>query len=638
MHPSRPEGQGGPRPRRLLFAGFELRLDSGELLRAGSPVKLQPQPAKILEILASRSGEVVSREEIREAVWGDSFVDFDSSLNFCIKQIRRALGDSATSPAFVETVPRRGYRFLQPVHVEPAVGAPAGPAAGPVRPPLPAPPSRRWSRLGTAGVTLTLLLLLTFVIGSRLRSTRSNPRLAVLPLACRSQDPADQQVCGGITEALTAELSRELARDLDVMAPHSALVYSRKKTLAIALGLQPTHVLSAEAEPSVQGLRLTVSLRTASGKRRWQESFDVELKDAPLVYGQIARGVAQALELPPPASRRSGKRAKPSQPAYEAYIRGIYLRRHEQEGPAAAALQNAIVLDPGFAPAYAELALARIDMGAPDVQGLEVTEAAARRALVLDPDLAEAHVALGKILLLRYRDWAAAGHELRTALALNPGSAGAHHEYSIYLAALGRHAEAIASAGRARELDPASMLVGSDYAWYYYLDHRFPEAIRQARAILALDSLSADTAPQAAKGARFYCEDTILNSAWRLGDRETALGAAKAMLEILAIPNAARLHDVEDFWRGREQRIRDLLQKGPVDPYVRAKNAMRLGEPGRALDLLTQQCTPLGMWMPFAAVEPAFDDLHADPRWGQVLDCLKLPADAPARKALPSRR
>src|SRR5436305_6242008 len=124
MNPFHPGGIRGSGPPRLLFDDFELRLDSGELLRAGSPVKLQPQPTKVLEVLASRSGEVVSREEIRQLVWGDAFVDFDASLNFSIKEIRRALVDSATTPSFVETIPRRGYRFLKPVNADPQAADP----------------------------------------------------------------------------------------------------------------------------------------------------------------------------------------------------------------------------------------------------------------------------------------------------------------------------------------------------------------------------------------------------------------------------------------------------------------------------------------------------------------------------------
>jgi DNA-binding winged helix-turn-helix (wHTH) protein/Tfp pilus assembly protein PilF len=498
MNPYHREETGDARPQRLLFEGFELRLDSGELLRTGSPVRLQPKPAKILEILACRSGEVVHREEIRQLVWGDSHVDFDASLNFCIKEIRRALGDSATSPRFVETVPRRGYRFLKPVTVA-FDGEPlAAPAAVPLPPPLPPRPAPRRSRLLTLFGILGLLLLLTLLVGSR-----------------------------------------------------------------------------------------------AAGKR-------------------------------------PGAGTKPS-PASESYLRGIYLLQHEQIEPATAAFEEAVLLDPGFAPAYAALAQARLKV--PATADLAATEAAARHALALDPDLAEGHLVLGHILLFHDRDWAGAGRELREALALAPGSADAHHEYSLYLAALGRNAEAIAAVRRARELDPGSMLVGSDYAWYFYLDHQYAEAIRQGRITLGLYPLSAATAPKEAQMAKFFVNETLLNSAWALGDPETARGAAKTMLEIMQLPQAAeQLRGAREFWQGREQRIQETLKKMPLDPLLRAKNATSLGERDRALDLLTRQCAPQGLWMPFAAVEPVLDPLHSDPRWSQVLDCLKLPADAPARR------
>ncbi len=593
-------------PRRLFFDDFELRLDSGELLKAGSPVKLQPQPMKVLEILASRSGEVLSREELRHLVWGEAFVDFDASLNFSIKEIRRALGDSATSPTFVETIPRRGYRFLKPIRLESA--------------------SRRWPRLGTAGVLLVLLVLLTILIAGRLRQNPTLPRLAILPLACHSQNPADPQVCGGITEALTAELTQRFPHDLDVIAPTSALAYSGRDAAEIRHGLQADYLLSGDVALQDQGLELKVRLaRTTDGKALWQETFPGELKDAPLLYAQIVRGVGRSLELrlPPPKKRPE---AGASSPAYQTYLRGLYFQRHEQYEQAAASLQEATLLDPDFAPAYAALALVRVHIPSSDV---EVTEAAARRALVLDPNLADAHLVRGKILLHHSRDWKGAGWELRRALALDPGNAEAHHLYSLYLAALGRHAEAIAFAERARRLDPASMLVGSDYAWLFYLDHQYQEAIRQAQLTLKLFPLNAGAAPQVAQSGKNFCESTILYSAWMLGDRETALAAAKALLEGLGYTKyAAHMNDVEEFWPGQER----FIESHPVGPYERAKNAMLLGHRDRALDLLTQQCKPQGLWSPDAAVDPVFDDLHADPRWSQVLDCLKLPADAPARR------
>jgi DNA-binding winged helix-turn-helix (wHTH) protein/TolB-like protein len=639
MNPAHREGTGDTGPQRLLFEGFELRLDSGELLRTGSLVRLQPQPAKILEILASHSGEVVSREEIRRLVWGDSYVDSDASLNFCIKEIRRALGDSATSPTFIETVPRRGYRFLKPVKVAPVAGEPSGePSTDPVSPPLPAPPATRRSRLATLSVTLVLLLLLTLLVGSRVGQAPARTRLAVLPLDCRSQAPADRQICGGITEALTDELARQFPQDLDVIAPASVLAYQKKSPAEIGRSLKADYLLSGEAVLNRQELELTMRLsRVSGGKVLKEESFPGDLKDAPRLYTQVAREVARQLNLRLSSPQKNpAKESKPPSPAYEVYLRGVYLQRHEQFEPAVATLQEAVLLDPALAPAYSALAQSRLNVQTLDTPNLQATEAAARRAIVLDPDLAEAHLALGQILLNYHRDWEGARREILKALALSPGCAGGHHDYSLYLAALGRNAEAMASVKRARELDPASMLIGSNYAWYFYLDHRFDEAIREGKIIISLFSVSADTSPMSAKGGKFYCEETILNSARALGDSETAIAAANEIQKYFTPPHKA--HDLNEFWHAREQRIKDHLRTQPVDPVVQAKNAMALGERDRALDLLTHQCTPEGMWSPFAAVEPAFDPLHSDPRWGQVLDCLKLPADAPARTRWATRR
>jgi DNA-binding winged helix-turn-helix (wHTH) protein/tetratricopeptide (TPR) repeat protein len=490
---------------RLLFDDFELRLDSGELLRAGSPVKLQPQPFKVLEVLASRSGEVVSREEIRQAVWGDAFVDFDASLNFCVKEIRRALGDSATAPTFVETVPRRGYRFLRSVRTPSETSSPP-----PVKA-LPPPRPKPWSWLAPVGVTIGLLVLLTFLVASRLRPVPAAP-------------PSEE---GGGKESLSS-----------------------------------------------------------------------------------------------------------SEPANEAYLRGIYFIQHEEYDNAEASFQKAILLDQGFAPAYARLALALLNK--PDKPAdPEVVETAARQAVALDPNLAGAHAALGQILFLRHLDWEGAGREFQRALELEPRNADAHISYSLYLAALGRHAEAIATVKRARELDPSLIGAASNYAWYFYLDHQYEEAIRQARSVQDLFPLSAKTTPKAAHNGLRACLDTILLSAWMLGEKETAMGAAKAILEDLGPPyQPDRLRDLDEFWKGREQRIQAALRTQPVDPYFMAKTAMVMGERDRALNLLSRCPVQGSLTFPFAAVEPVFDDLHGDPRWPQVLACLKLPDDAPARQGV----
>src|SRR3954452_7285081 len=175
-------------PQRLLFDEFEFHPGSGELFRARAAVSLQPQPAKVLEAIAGRAGEVVTREDIRQLVWGETFVDFDASLNFCIKQIRRALGDSATSPRYIETIPRRGYRFLRPVRSEAALPA-TGETAPPAPAAAPAPPSGRWTWLaGGAFLLVASALLVLLVAGRSVQPSARppHPRLAVLPLTCRS--------------------------------------------------------------------------------------------------------------------------------------------------------------------------------------------------------------------------------------------------------------------------------------------------------------------------------------------------------------------------------------------------------------------------------------------------------------------
>lgn len=629
-----------PGPSRLTFDEFELRPDSGELLRAGSPIKLQPQPARVLEVLATRSGEVVSREEIRQLVWGDSFVDFDASLNFCIKQIRRALEDSATEPRYVETIPKRGYRFLQPVRIEPASGAEVSPEpepAPPESPVLPRPkPRARWSPLAGLTAAGVAAVLLVFLIGSRRLHPDTPPRLVVLPLECRSEDPADRQICGGITEALTAELSRQLPRELEVIAPASSLVYgkSRKSNLGAS------HLLSGVADASDRMLRISVRLTRVDGEKLlWEESFESDFGDAPLLYEQLARGLARALRLPPPATEPDPA-PKPSPTAYQAYLRGIYFFRQGDVDKAVDNLQDAVVLDPGFAPAHALLSRAQHDIDFKELpqvsaQTRTVVETAARRALELDPRLPEAHLAMAEAALFYRLDWDRAGREYREALALDPGWADTHHSYGFYLAALGRHDEAIASIERARELDPASMLVGSDYAFFFYLAGRYEESIQKARETLALLPTTWEALPQAAMSGRFYSHFAILWSAWKQGDEETALQSAKELMTLSNEKTAAsRARSLADVWEWRERRIRTGIVK--VDPLAEAKSALSVGDPERALDVLERECRlKSGAWTTvLAAVDPALEPLHSDPRFVRVLDCLGLPKDAPARRRL----
>ncbi|MFL6231761.1 MAG: winged helix-turn-helix domain-containing protein [Thermoanaerobaculia bacterium] len=628
-------------PSRLFFDDFELRLDSGELLRDGSPVAtLQPQPARVLALLAGRSGEVVGREEIRELVWGESFVDFDASLNFCVKQIRRALGDSATSPRYLETLPRRGYRFLRPVRIE--EGTNGNGAAVPL--PLPLPPAKPagWRLLTGAAITAAALVLLVVVlIASRFPAGPAHPRLAVFPLDCRSAIPTERQICGGVTEALTAELTRLFPKELEVISSTSPLVYqgTRKSPLDVGRELGATHLITGTVDTSGGQLRIEARLATTRGRELWRDSFKVELMDAPGVYEQIARELARELELPlPPAARAD---AKPSREASEAYLRGVYFLKQWKYPEAVKNLEEAVLLAPRFAPAYAALARARVEIENPSHEDAPASKASAERALELDPRLPEAHLAMASVLFKDLLDRERAGAEYRQALVLDPGNAYILHEYAVYLVSLGRFDEAIAHVNRARELDPASMAVQSDLAWFLYLARRYDEAVREAQSTLKLLPLTQGTLPPVAQYGRSWTYWVLIHGSLRRGDEATALKAFKERITELGEGAAAqRIRSAREMVDWRVQYITGKLRDKPGNSYGLAAVNAAAGRTDEALDYLEQLCRNggEGIMFNFVAVEPVFDPLRGDPRFARVVDCTRIPHDSPAYRALREAR
>ena len=607
-------------PSRLFFDDFELQPDSGELFKGSAPVKLQPQPARVLAILASRPGEVVERDEIRRLVWGDSFLDFDANLNFCIKQIRQALGDSASAPRFIETLPRRGYRFLMPVSQE-------APPAAALPPPRPQARKTAWIPLLSVALLAGILVLLQ---GSR----RAHPTLVVLPFECGDQGHAE--VCGGITEVLTDELTKRFPNHLKVIAPSSARVYAGKSDSEIARGLGATHVLSGEAVVSDRQMRLVVRLRsTALGTDLWQDSREVALGDAPSLYSEIVASVARNLRLPGSPAPRPPKQAKLSSEAYEAYLRGKYLLGRDFVA-AAASLQKAVLLAPDYAPAYAALAQALDGVEKPLCPDTPAIDAAARRAIQLDPKLAEAHLALAFSLFHCHLDWEEAGREFQKALALDPGNAKAYSLQAFYLTSLGRHDEAISSANKARELDPASMIWGSDFAFLLYLARRYDKAIQESWRALDLIQISQES-PRSMVVYRDWTLWVLFHSALKTGDKVTAVKAARDLVESSGEgQQAAGIRSPEDFLRWYES----WLQKKKSTRIDRiAMTYAGLGRYGEALDAMETDCqTRRSYMLLFTGAEPAFDPLRGDPRFERVLDCIRLPAGAPARASRSDRR
>jgi DNA-binding winged helix-turn-helix (wHTH) protein/TolB-like protein/Flp pilus assembly protein TadD len=637
-------------PSRLAFDEFELLLDSGELFRDGSlAVQLQPQPAKLLELLASRSGEVVCREEIRRGVWGESFVDFDASLNFCVKQLRRALGDSATSPRYIETLPRRGYRFLRPIRTGPevTVAAELAPAAEVFleTQPLPRPaasPLRalraRWRLLTGLAATAAALVVLVLLIGSRSDYAPRQPRLSIFPLACQGKTPIDREICGGITDALTAEVTRRFQQNVDVIAPTSSRVYqgSRKSSREIGKRLGATHFLTGSVETTGGRLHITARLEKSYGRNLWQEEFDGELMDAPRLYEKIAQRVAKTLRLQLPAASAAAD-ARLSREASETFLKGIYLRHHWNFPEAAKVLGDAVLLAPGYAPAFAELSLARTERRVPPQEDSPGTLAAARQALQLDPSLPEAHLALANALFKDLVDWPGAEAEYRQALVLSPRNAEVLHGYGNYLAALGKFDEALQHINRARELDPASMEITSDYSWFLFLAGRDREAIRQARNTLALVEITQPAIPNVADFGRSWAYHVLIFGSRRLGDEQAALTSGLEQLRSLKQEDAAsRIHSLQELLEYRYHLIAGLASKLPWNSLLLAQTAAVTGRTGEALDALEQACRNGGETIMFnyVAVDPLFVPLHKDPRFAKIVDCTRLPQDAPVRLTL----
>ena len=377
-------------------------------------------------------------------------------------------------------------------------------------------------------------------------------------------------------------------------------------------------------------------LATTAGKNLWQHSFDGELMDAQGIYEQIAQRVASTLNVPLPAAAPATK-VRPSQEASEAFLKGTYLR-HKWDYPGATkALTDATLLDPSFAPAYAELALARTELGDRPRDDAPASRAAALRALQLDPRLPEAHLAMANVLFKDLLDWERAGAEYQQASLLGPGNAEILHAYANYLVALGRYDEALQYVRRARQLDPAAMEIVSDYAWFLFLAGRDKEAIQQAQSTLELAKMTRASIPPIADYGSSWAYHVLLFASLRLGDERTAFSAAlRELRDIGRGTEAARLRSMHDFLEWRHQVVANLAAHSPGNSYFWAQTAAVSGRLGEALDALEQDCRNggEGALFNYVAVEPLFEPLRGDPRFTKIVDCTGLPKDAPARLAL----
>jgi TolB-like protein/DNA-binding winged helix-turn-helix (wHTH) protein/Tfp pilus assembly protein PilF len=502
----------GLRPTLVLrFGTYEIDPHSGELRKGGVRIKVQQQPLKLLEILLKHPGEVVTREELRACIWPDeSFGDFDQAVNIAVAKLRGALGDSADNPRFIETIPRRGYRFIAEVAVlerdsgKPELAQETPATAGSSVPAAPVTQQTTFSRLPVPVswkiISFSLVLLAIFAVAivrwwnhSSANTSRTNPirSLAVLPLENLSGDAQDY-FADGMTDELITDLAQIGA--LRVISRTSVMSYkgARKPLPVIARELNVDVIVEGTVLRSGDQVRITAQLIQASAdKHLWAASYQGDLRNTLSLQKQVASAIADQIRIElTPHEQAVLRNAKPVDPeAYEDYLKGRFFFNKRNSGEKAQTyFQQAIEKDPNYPPPYTGLA---------DIYQLSDNPRLAResvqKALKLDNQLAEAHNSLAELFYRFDRDWIGAEREFKRALELNPNYAPAHHWYSMYLAFVGRKQQALAEAQKAYELDPLSPVVGANLAKILQESGQYDKAIDQAKKTLELEPNSAVT-------------------------------------------------------------------------------------------------------------------------------------------------
>ena len=493
---------------RLRFGVFEADVRTGELTKHGKRLRLQEQPFQLLAMLLERPGELVTREELSGRLWPQTIVDFDHGLNKAIGKIREALGDSSEHPRFIETVARRGYRFLADVAVvrdgqpesvaddlatrDSGLLALADADTSPIR------SSHAWSLFGF-GLAPVLAASLSWILYPQSQSSPVIRSLAVLPLKNLSGDPAQDYFAEGMTDELITRLAQISA--LRVISRTSVMTYksARKSLPEIARELKVDAVIEGSVSRSGERVRITAQLiQVPADTHMWARSYDEDLQDTLALQSKVARDIAEQIQVTlnrqEQAALVKSKTVNPE--AYEAYLKGRYFwnkRTGDGLKKAIEYFSRSIETDPTYAEAYSGLADSYASAGdwkygvlSPQ-DAFPKARAAAAKALALDDSLSEAHASLAFAFDLYGWDWEAAEKEYKLAIKLKPGYATAHQWYSWHLIMMGRNSDGISELRKAQSLDPVSLIISADIADALCVAHLYDEAVQQSRKTLEMD-------------------------------------------------------------------------------------------------------------------------------------------------------
>lgn len=642
-------------PARPIFKFGPFRLDPNEqrLLRDGEPVALTPKAFEVLLCLVERHGELLTKEELLEAVWPDTFVE-EAVLSVNISTVRKALGDDQNGHSFIETAPRRGYRFLasvetvgQAISAEEPLQRNFSRVAQPAGTIHESPLRKRWGIVLSAGALVALLVLLW---GFNVNSLRDRPltfvgaphnapapkieSLAVLPLENLSRDPEQEYFADGMTEALITDLGKIGA--LRVISRTSVMQYkgTRKSLPQIARELNVDAIVEGTVLRSGNRVRITANLLDATSDHHlWAESYERDLRDILALQSELAQDITNQIQIkltPQQHVRLEG--ARPVDPeAHELYLKGRYYwnkRTPEALKRSLDYFQQAVDKDPQYALGYAGLADSYAMLGSgdyavlPPEKAFPPAETAARKALELDNTLAEAHASLGWSKMAFDWNWQGAERDFQQAIDLNPGYANAYHWYATYLGSMGRFAEAIAEDRKAESLDPLSLVIVVDVAGEALIPAgQYEQAIQQCRKILEMDpqfALAHWDLGRAYEGKGMYKEavaemqkavelsggDAVFTS--HLGRAEALAGRRDEAIKIL-------------------NQLKTRAQREFVSPRVFVLIYAALGDKDRAFAWLEKAYQERSDIIVELKVAPELDPLRSDPRFQDLLRRMNFP-------------
>jgi len=573
----------------IRFGVFEMDLQDRELRKRGVRLKLETKPLQILELMLERPGEIISRKQIQERLWSDTFVLFDYSVNTAVNKLRLALGDSAENPRFIETVARRGYRFIAGVEKMPASSSSATSASGTIA------------------------------------------SIAILPFQNSGADQELEYLSDGLSESVIRRVSQ--IPGVRVMAWSAVSRYKGREIDPQAAGrdLRVHSVLVGRVVAAADSVSMSAELVDAdSGWRLWGEEYRRGRDEIHTLSDEIARQIAVKVQpqTRPAAAQRWAKHYTQNVEAYSDYLKG----RHHWHKLSADGLKKsvsyfelAIAKDPHFALAHSALADAYVLFAfvlEEPREALERARAAAQRALMIDDRLAEAHASSATITKLYDWDWPKAEREYRRCLELDPNNAIARRGYGALLAALGRPEEALMEVHQAQDLDPTSLMIGVEVAWNLYMAREYAMAVQQA---LRIGEMEPDFP------ATGHALGLALEQLGKCNEAIECFQKASERTEAHQITVASLAHAYARC--GRRQDAEAILNeltaettKRYVAPYLFAVIHAGFGEREKAIAWLEQGFESHDVWMVWLNREPRFDVLRGEPRFRELLRRMNFPA------------